>query len=58
MNGENEGSRREIKGTRVQEENKSLRVDTKGADSAEGRNKMHEGENNTWRRETKEYAEK
>ena len=37
---------------------KSLRVETKGADSAEGRHKMHEGENNMWRRETKEYAEK
>ena len=37
---------------------KSFRVETKGADSAEGRNKMHEGENNMWRGETEEYAEK
>ena len=58
MKGENEGSRREIKGTKVQEENKSLRVETEGADSAEGRNKMRDGENNMWRGETKEYAEK
>ena len=45
MKGENEESRREIKGARVQEENKKFKGETKGADSAEGRNTMHEGEN-------------
>ena len=41
----NKGSRRRIKGTKVEEEMQRLRWTTKGADSAKGRNKMHDGEN-------------
>ena len=33
------------KGSRSQEENKRLRRKLKGADSAQGREKMHEGKN-------------
>ena len=58
MKGEIEGSRRKKRAQEFRRKIKSLRGETKGADSAEGRDKMHEGENNTWRGETKEYAEK
>ena len=40
----NKGLRREIKGTRAEEEMQRLRWTTKGADSGKGRNKMHDGE--------------
>ena len=37
---------------------KRLRVETKGADSAEGRNKMHEGKIKCEGREEKKYGRK
>ena len=45
MQGGNKGLRRGIKGTQAEEENKRLRGEIKGADSATESNKMHEGEN-------------
>ena len=41
---ENQGLRGKIKGTKAKEENERLRVKIKGAGSANGENKMHEGE--------------
>ena len=40
---ENEGLRRKMKGTKAEEENESFRGETKGAGSAQGENRMHEG---------------
>ena len=39
------GLRRRVQGTRAQKEMQMLRWETKGADSAKGRNKMHDREN-------------
>ena len=35
-----------------------MRAKIEGANGAEGKNKMRDGENNMWRGETKDYAEK
>ena len=44
--GRNKGLPEKIKGTSAEEENEGLRGgEVKGADSAKGENKMHEGEN-------------
>ena len=42
--GESEGLRREFKGTKGKKESKKLRRKIRGADSAKGRIKKHEGE--------------
>ena len=42
--GESEGLRREFKGTNGKKESKKLRERIRGADSAKGRIKKHEGE--------------
>ena len=46
MSGENTGLWEKLKGTRAKVENKRLKEKIKGADSAEGENKMHEGGKN------------
>ena len=46
-----------IRGTKAKEENQRLRCEIKGADRAEGGNKMHDGENNV-KGENKEVREK
>ena len=43
MKRENKGLRGKMKGTKANEENEMLRVNIKGAGSANGENKMHEG---------------
>ena len=45
MKGGNKGLQGEIKGTKAEEENVRLKGNIKGAQSANGENKMHEGEN-------------
>ena len=42
--GRNKGLREKIKGTRAKEENKRLRREVEGADSANGENRTHEVE--------------
>ena len=42
---ENNGSRVKIKGTKAKEKKQRLRGEMKGAESAKGENKMHDGEN-------------
>ena len=43
MKRENKGLRGKMKGTRAKEENERIRVKIKGAGSANGESKMHEG---------------
>ena len=45
MGRENQGLRKEIKGTKAEEENEKFRGEIRGADSAKERNEIHEGEN-------------
>ena len=42
--GESEGLRGELRGTKTKEKNKKFRRGIRGADSAKGRNDIHEGE--------------
>ena len=52
--GGNKGLRTGINGTRAEEEMQRLRWKTKGADSAKGRNKMHDGEHSNLKGEIKD----
>ena len=46
-----------IKGTRAKEENERLRVQMNGADSDEGENRIHEGENKNVKWELYDYGD-